>query len=98
MKDSLSEEKILQVLSECDRLIEGQQGKERVSTECFSSNDDKHVRDACDRVQVVSKSEKRDTHGKEGMRRDEKKDKVLQSSSEPSRLLSVLDEIDSKVS
>lgn len=95
-KDSLSEEKILQVLSECDRLIEGQQGKERMSTECFSTNDDKHVRDAFDRG--VSKSEKRDTLGKEGMKRDEKKDKVSQSTSESSRLLSVLDEIDSKVS
>ncbi|KAK3865460.1 hypothetical protein Pcinc_028936 [Petrolisthes cinctipes] len=42
IKDSLSEEKILQVLSECDRLIEGQKSKDKMSAECFSTSDDKH--------------------------------------------------------
>nr|XP_053646880.1 poly(ADP-ribose) glycohydrolase-like [Cherax quadricarinatus] len=95
-KESLSEDKILQVLTECDRLVGGQLVK---SHETSNSKSAAKTRKLMDQDRDAGSTEnsrncKRDVNGREREKNEEKKNTVSTNSGEPSRLLSFLDDID----
>ena len=79
----MSEEKILQVLSECDRLFESEKAKKKQGAGPINDNSS-----------LKNESQRKTEDHNSSPRRP---DKVSQNSSESSRLFSLLDEIDCKV-
>lgn len=95
-KDPLSEEKILQVLTECDRLVGGQKVISQGNNDSGSGARTHDVNvDKAKEPGGVSKSRnsKKEDQGKDGIA-EETKSRVSKSTSEPSRLISYLDAID----
>ncbi|XP_042228893.1 poly(ADP-ribose) glycohydrolase-like isoform X2 [Homarus americanus] len=97
-KDSLSEEKILEVLTECDRLVGGQKVKTQEACDSGPSlwTQNKYLLDQSKETSDTTKfkSSKRDSEGKDRGKTEERKNTVSKSTSEPNRLLSFLDDID----
>lgn len=79
----MSEEKILQVISECDRLFENEKAKKKPGAGTTNDNSSHKT-----------ESQRKTEDLKSGPRRP---DKVSQNTSESSRLFTFLDEIDRKV-
>lgn len=95
-KDPLSEEKILQVLTECDRLVGGQKVISQGNYDAGSSSRTRDINvDQVEEPGSVAKSRKSVSEDQErdGLA-EETKIRVSKSTSEPSRLLSYLDAID----